>query len=323
MERYLAHNGVGSLLIPASILSDKTCSRLRTRILDTCAIRSLRLIPESSNYVDASQALCAMLFHKGHRTDKVIVNGSFTGSANLVSELSVDDILDPDTGNAIPILANNEYAIRRLMKQHPTLKSISYINNMRGELDLTLNKASITESETPYRLFRGRNISYYATIPSSPLEYVSSHFVQGSSKKKYIFMERLVCQQIVNMTKKRRIMFTLVPENIVLGNSCNFITVGSNEDGVDTFFVLGVLNSSLIDWYFKLTSSNNHINNYEIDNFPIPVTYKNKNKISNLVKAYICNNDKSILCIIDGLVSEAFGVTPSAQMGVEDLEKRV
>ena len=30
-----------------------------------------------------------------------------------------------------------------------------------------------------------------------------------------------------------------------------------------------LLNSSLLNWRFKVTSSNNHINNYEIDDLPV------------------------------------------------------
>lgn len=30
-----------------------------------------------------------------------------------------------------------------------------------------------------------------------------------------------------------------------------------------------ILNSSLLNWRFKITSTNNHINNYELDELPI------------------------------------------------------
>jgi hypothetical protein len=33
--------------------------------------------------------------------------------------------------------------------------------------------------------------------------------------------------------------------------------------------VLGFLNSSLIEWRFRITSTNNHVNNYEIGEFPL------------------------------------------------------
>jgi len=37
----------------------------------------------------------------------------------------------------------------------------------------------------------------------------------------------------------------------------------------DTSFVLGILNSKLMDWYFRKTSTNNEVNGYEIEQLPI------------------------------------------------------
>ena len=49
--------------------------------------------------------------------------------------------------------------------------------------------------------------------------------------------------------------------------------------------MLGVLNSLLLDWRFKITNSNNHISNYEIAELPIVVPNENqKIEIENLVE---------------------------------------
>ena len=97
------------------------------------------------------------------------------------------------------------------------------------------------------------------------------------------------------MKKERRIQFAPIPANVVLGNSCNFIFVQNNIYGIDSYAVLGLFNSKVINWYFKLTSSNNHVNNYEIDSFPIPVDSNQLETISALVREYIQNpNDKKL-----------------------------
>ncbi len=308
LERYLAPNGVCALLLASSILSDKTCTKLRTRILETCSLRSLRLISENNSCIDASQALCAMLFHKGQRTDRVYLDGSFSGDMGRGSYASLEDILDEATGNALLVLSDNEYRIRSLMKQHPTIRELPYIENLRGELDITANKRAIVQRETPYKLLRGRHIGYYRTIRLPEQEYVTGDFVQVTAKKRYIFENRLVCQQIVNMARKRRLSFALVPPGCVLGNSCNFISVNENPEGVDLYFLMGILNSTLMDWYFKLTSSNNHINNYEIDNFPIPVSFPRKGEIGELVRTFLESGEEGLLARIDALVYEAFGI---------------
>lgn len=308
-ERYLKPQGVCALLIPASILSDKSCSRLRRRILDTCGIRSLQVISEGSGYIDAAQALCAMLFHKGEKTQRIYIHGSIDGRSRQGSFAAIGDILDEATGDALLVLKDNEYRIRRTMKRQPTVKELPYLHNLRGELDITNNKDAITKTETPYKLLRGRHIGYYRTVALPEQEYVKESFVSATAKKKYILESRLVCQQIANMAKKRRLSFALVPGGCVLGNSCNFLAVEPNADGVDSYYLMGILNSTLMDWYFKLTSSNNHINNYEIDNFPIPVSYEGKDRIGALVKAYLSTGEEAILPQIDGLVYEAFGIS--------------
>ena len=309
LDRYLSPKGVCALLIPASILSDKTCAKLRTHIIETMGICSLRLIPEDSKYVDASQALCAMLLHKGGKTDTITIGGSIGKQEMNMTNVRLKDIISEKTGNAILVLTNNEYRIRNQMLKHPVIQDIPYIQNLRGELDLTLNKKYITAEKTPYFLYRGRNISQYKLLMNDVEEYVSEAFLQNTAKQNYIKKERLICQQIANMKKERRVSFAIAPENSVLGNSCNFISVDNNKDGIDLFFLLGVLNSSLINWYFKLTSSNNHINNYEIDMFPIPVDFKKKKELSDLVKKYLKELDENLLVEIDLLVYKAYGVT--------------
>lgn len=308
LERYLVDDGFGSLLIPASILSDKTCSSLRGRIFDTSNVHSLRLIPESSSFVDASQALCAMLFEKGKDTSNVRINGSFIGSLDSDTIASINDVLDRNMDNSVLVLNKNEYSTRKKMNSFPKIKNIPYIHNLRGELDITFGKKYITDDSSGFPLLRGRNIGYYKLNEIDKKEFVNRDFLNATAKAKYSTEKRLICQQIVNMAKKRRVSFAVAPENSILANSCNFIAVDKNEDDVDLYFLLGVLNSSFIDWYFKLSSSNNHINNYEIDEFPIPIDCKDKKLISELARKYYSSPDDSILQSIELLVGEAYGI---------------
>ena len=312
-DKYLSATGYCSLLIPASILTDKSCSKLRGFIFDCCKLQSLRLISEDSNYVDASQALCAMQLHKGDVNSVTVVSGSLNGAVQDEMQIPFEDMVDKLSGNSVLVLSQSEYRIRRLMQRHPTLKSLPYIANLRGELDLTLNKKRITSEQTPYRLLRGRNIGYYEVLETGDNDFVEEAFLEETAKKKYIPNSRLVCQQIANMAKKRRVSFALVPPNVVLGNSCNFLSIDENEDGVDEYYLLGVLNSPLIDWFFKLSSSNNHINNYEIDTFPIPIKTPLCAAISSAVKSYMQNPHDELLQKINAMVSEAYGIVETTE----------
>jgi len=303
IDKYTSASGRCSLLIPASILTDKSCGKLRKFIFGRSKLESVRLISEDSDYVDASQALCAVQLHKGMPNTNVAVSGSLNGNIQMPTLIPFKDMVDETADSSVLVLTQNEYHIRKLMQKHPTIKSLPYISNLRGELDLTLHKRHITKSETPYKLLRGRNISHYQLIETEDADFAEPEFVESTTKRKFISKTRLVCQQIANMAKKRRVSFALVPSNVVLGNSCNFLSVDPNADGVDEFFLLGVLNSPLIDWFFKLSSSNNHINNYEIDTFPIPVKSKFCRMISDAVQTYLANPEEILLLKINALVT--------------------
>ena len=323
LTRYSNSNSYCSLLIPSSILSDKSCSDLRSFMINDTAIKNIRLFPETSAYIDASQSVCSVLLKKGSKTTKLEIHGLNDGATPYDSMVNIKDVIDEKTGNSILILNRHEYDIRRQMTRHPAIKDISYIKNLRGELDITLNKQFITAHETPFKLLRGRNISYYKTTDFESTEYVLQDFYEQSAKKVYIDKPRLICQQIVNMAKARRVSFAPVPKNVILANSCNFISLLENEDGVDLYFLLGVLNSSIIDWFFKLTSSNNHINNYEIDNFPIPIGADNKEEISRLVKEYLKTENEELMPTINSMVNEAYGIIDESKTKPTNNEKGV
>ena len=69
------------------------------------------------------------------------------------------------------------------------------------------------------------------------------------------------------MAKSQRLKFVKLNGPYVLANSCNYIS--TRGDRKQLAKLLFLLNSKLLDWRFKATSTNNHINNYEIDQLPI------------------------------------------------------
>lgn len=308
IDKYAAPDAFLSLLIPASIMSDKTCEKLRTHILIDSALKSVKVISEGSGYIDAQQSLCAILICKGDKTESINIVKDFVKSPDESADVHIEDILDKNNGNSIVAINSDEYVKFKRLKQFPAVKELSFIINLRGELDLTANKQYIVDYHTGYPLLRGKNIGFYTLIDKGANEYVAKEFVELTKKSKYIRDSRIVCQQIANMHKERRVTFAYVDANEVLGNSCNFISVSNNEYGIDIYAVLGLFNSPVINWFFKLTSSNNHINNYEIDCFPVPVVAKELKTVSKLVQKYLETREASLLDEVEKLVNIAYGL---------------
>lgn len=308
LENYAAKDAYVSLLIPASILSDKTCTKLRTHILQDMNLISIKVIGEGSGYIDAQQALSAVLIHKGEKTKTVNVTKDYCKSPDETTNIQIEDILNENTGNSIFAITEEEYSELRKLREFPVVKDLKFIVNLRGELDLTTNKKYITTTNTGFKLLRGRNIEYYRLSGIEKTEFVKEEFVANIKKRDYVKMDRIICQQIANMNKERRVTFALAPSNYVLGNSCNFISVTENNYGIDIYTLLGLFNTKIINWLFKLTSSNNHINNYEIDCFPVPITSKYLKEISLIVQNYLETNDDSLIDKIEYTARKAYNL---------------
>ena len=319
IDRYANESAYVSLLIPSSIMSDKTCMKLRTHMLVDSNVISVKVISEGSKYIDARQALTAVLLHKGEKTTSIQVTKDYCNSPDSIANIAIEDILNKNTGNAILTVSEMEYSILKTLRTFPVIKELDFIANLRGELDLTANKNSIVSEDTGYHLLRGRDIGYYNLLSLESADFVLPDFVNATKKKSYIEQDRIICQQIANMNKERRVTYSYAPKNYVLGNSCNFISVSENQYGIDIFALLGLLNTRIINWLFKLTSSNNHVNNYEIDCFPIPVEAKELHSISEAVREYLKTADDNIIERIEVLAETAYGlINISGEHTLED-----
>ena len=264
MLNMLKKGGEMGVICPSTLFADISASRLRKFILAKHEVSYIKYFPEDITlFENVTQA--TSIFHLTNEGRSNIINIE-NGSKKF--NISLDDIKTIFNSNwEIPSIEKIEWNIlNKLQRIHP-LKSHSYIRNKRGELDLTLYKKYITKEKTQHRLVRGNMISNNGIIDVNH-EYVLSDFFNNKSENYLLYdkgKRRLVCQQISNMTQKVRLNFVECEITDVLGNSCNYITV--REDLINQLNVL--LNSALLNWRFKITSTNNHINNYELDELPI------------------------------------------------------
>ena len=304
--KYTVRNALVGVLIPNTILSDKTCTDIRRHLLHKNTILEITTMPEGSNVVDANQALASLVLQVKPSTSKITFYQSYP-SKDFVW-LDINSIIDPYTNDSIVDLEEKEWVILDKIRQFPRIKELDFIHNKRGELDLSIHKSYISLSETKYNLIRGRHLGF-TKLKKNPSEWVHEDFLQNTGKKMYVSQDRLVCQQIVNLKKEKRLMFSYIKKNNVVGNSCNFVCVDENSYGIDLYALLGILNSSLMNWFFKLFSSNNHVNNYEIDSFPIPVESPHLKTIGHLVRYYLEKPEDSLWRAIEKQVLFAYGLS--------------
>ncbi|AXH09874.1 hypothetical protein CP960_07300 [Malaciobacter halophilus] len=272
--RFSADESVIGVIIPSSLLSDHTSSSLRQYMINNSKIKKIYLLNESSNEFNSiTQSMCYFGLKKNDISDNVEIIDVETDSE---FKINLKNLRNIDSYSNLIKLTSNATSILNSIHKFPKIKDIDDIHNLRGELDLTLNKKYISEKVTRYPLLQGKHVKEWNI--KGDTKYVDNSFFEGkiTPKKSFIYSERIICQQISNMSSNKRLKFSKINKNYVLGNSCNFIAVKNN---IDLDYILAILNSYLMDWRFKLFSSNNHINNYELNELPINLDNKYINEI--------------------------------------------
>lgn len=260
----LQNGGEMGIICPSTLFADISASSLRKHLLSKNNVTYIKYFSEDDPLFDnVTQATCIFHLTKGESTNEINIVKS-----GKVYKISLEDVKQVFKSNwEIPSIEKVEWNILKKLLKLPLLKTQSFIRNKRGELDLSLFRDYITLEPTKLRLVRGNMLSDDC-IKDINHEYVKPEFLE---KKSSDYMshdygkKRLVCQQISNQTQKVRLRFVECQENDVLGNSCNYIAV--NKELIPKMKTL--LNSALLNWRFKVTSTNNHINNYELDELPI------------------------------------------------------
>lgn len=314
LENYTHSSSRVGAIIPITLLNDKQSELLRKRIINKYKLFKLYIIPEKNEFFpDISQSFCFFALDKSVPGDIIKINPqviSLRDFGNKGVEVKISHI--EKISEMAPIVIENEIGWQILKKLNalPKLGTLNSIYNARGELDLTLDKNFITKEKTSLPLLRGNNISEFSyTIGNY---YADEKFISKlSEKQKYVLKERIICQQISNIHLEKRLKFTKIPGNIVLGNSCNFLTFNeslfSNQVSLD--YLLGVLNSLLLNWRFKITNSNNHISNYELAELPIVVpSAAKKREVEELVCAIKEKSNKENIYKLNMKVFHLYGL---------------
>lgn len=288
--KLLKCGGALGFIIPATFLADSTAKELRRKILDECEITNLITIPEKARlFSRVTQALTIMVALKGKPSVKVkpiTWSSQWPACDETGVEIDVGDL--NKIGGRIPILRSEiEGRLLNHLMSFSTMSSgdrgIPQIKAHQGEINLTTHRMFICAEDTGIKLARGEHIgSFTLNHPSSrpdrldwikPEIYNDMTFI-GSRKIDRIQSVinstaekgRVAIARVANMDCKIRLKAAWVPEGIFLGDMTNYLDNVLISPG----FTLGLLNSGLLNWRFKLLSANNYVSASEIEALPIP-----------------------------------------------------
>jgi Alw26I/Eco31I/Esp3I family type II restriction m6 adenine DNA methyltransferase len=271
-------------------------------LLESHRLSELSLIPEDARlFVGVNQPTCIAVVGAKASPTSVVVRRRVTSPKGLRSRATLRlqpeliRTVDP-VDHRIPDCDSREIAWLAQLHEHPRLDDLAWAKNLRGELDLTVNREYIRPTRG-LPLVRGDQIERYRTdLPTEKARWVSPLFVEQAlslPKVPHVGRPRVVGRQCSYLKKARRLSFALVEEGRIVGNSCNYICIDGRPAPLPErealLYLLAILNSDWAEWRFRVTSSTNHVGNYELDALPIPEPADVK-AVSNIVdlSAHLC-----------------------------------
>jgi len=268
-------------IVPSTLICDLSARKLRESLLRSYRILGIDDFSEKAQVFEGvTQAVCVLRVDKAEPPGDVPIatHQAFSNrEAKYYSiPLALVDMVSGDS-MSIPRASKESWGILEKIHMWPRVGDQRWIVNRRGELDLTAYKQFISYEETGTKLIRGSHIGRYLvnwTCRNKECYVWRKDFICAlgqSGKLKDMESVRIAGQQICNMAQKWRLKFGLVEPGPILGNSCNYLLVrGTKDDRKYMFFLLALMNSHLLNWRFKTTSTNNHVNNGDLARLPVP-----------------------------------------------------
>jgi adenine-specific DNA-methyltransferase len=283
IERALQISRLGGsigFIVPSNILSDVSAQALRRELFLRNVVNIIDDFPEASRvFPEVTQSASILVITKGGQTKllKTGLNRTSVEDAMRKKRLKIKlERIIQIMGHSLVIPRVDAPGLAMLERMHkqPSLSSIDYLSARRGELDLTLNKEFISSKKSSSQLIRGSHITRYSLRELNRAgEFVRigpfSRTLIGSERAKHFKMNRIACQQVSNMGQRWRIKFAPIKPLEILSNSCNYLVAIHPDSQRVLDFLLGVLNSELLNWRFQISNSNNHVSIRELQSLPI------------------------------------------------------
>ena len=270
----IKEDGRVGLIMPTSLLNDQSNTKLRQFIASNFTYIEANQFPERARvFKQITQDVCIYIFTNDSTQRKLLLRTNLLQPEDLdKKQITLPHSFLSKMGK-IPLIKNKgEISILKKLNSLCTFHDKGFIKFLEGEIHLTKFSEAICAKAkiSTLPLIRGDAVRRYLFGKSSKDSFINEKIAKtlsNSPKFQDVGTKRLIYQQVVNIQKKRRLNFQLLTEKIDVANTCGYVL---NQSGYDIKFILGLLNSSILNWRYKLTSSNNHILTNELYQLPFP-----------------------------------------------------
>ncbi|PDW40347.1 type II restriction endonuclease [Helicobacter pylori] len=325
--------GLISLITQSSIMCDCSAQFTRELLLKYCQIHYfVEFNKKQKLFSNVIQGVCILEFlkdrpSKEHAFKIAINNTQIQMNQIQYEQIKQDEILKFFPLYEIPLIKSGEMEIVRKIKTDKILLRDLLEKSLQGNINTIHLKDIQDQKETNGRIYKGANCHRYF-LDTQYLFAKDNQVTQQIFEKNY-YQNIIVTQNITGTSDAYRIHANLIEvknQEMLFLDTCNLSYCKEREHAK---FLVGLLNSRLLDWLFRKTSTNNHVNLYELETLPIPqITKSNKptaDKITDCAERILKSkakdpkaNTQKLEKEIDALVYQLYHLTDEEIKIIED-----
>ena len=282
----LKNKGVHGFIVPMALLADKQARPLREFILKRNCLQKIEAFPQKDDptnrvFYEAKLSTCIYILFKQkpfsfdvriHPGKDILETSTrLTIMPSQIEEFDKENLSIPCYPNMI---AEDFKLALKLNRISNGITLGHFAPSQQGEVNLTAHSEYLTDSEKGQIVLRGAHINCYEfqeePKQGTPMYLDIQRFLDthGKNTKAFDYQYlRIGYQRGAAIDNWRRIIATVIERDNFCSDTINYIV---NPKEYNLLAVLSLLNSSLWEWRFRLTSTNNHVNSYEIDSMPMP-----------------------------------------------------
>lgn len=274
--------GALSFIVPRSLLGDLAATGIRSLLWREASIEPMDAFPKDPPecwvFPEAELAVAVfaarrtqtpgVLRVREHRC-RAIGDGPFAQVT-----LADAEMLDSRT-LPIPVAHPDDLPILHRIYSAPEIVRFKNVAPCHiGEINSDYGRPHMRGEPTGHLLVRGRHVARYRLDERASVDTATRWIDEGAyvasltePHQRPALKARIAKQAINDINDPRRIVAALCPAGRYLVDSCDYLQPAAPYANG---YVLAVLASDVAEWRFRMTSSNNNINAYEIDELPFP-----------------------------------------------------
>jgi hypothetical protein len=285
--RVLREGGRIGHIVPMALLGDEQAVGVRKLLLRDAALAAVEAFPQKDDaknrvFEDAKLSTCVFIAAKSAEDSefeaRVHPGKSIEeASPGLLMRRSAVKLYDPENQPIVACSQTDWDLAVKIMGSGRLKRLGEFATAYQGEVNETTDRGKGNISDSPSAgplILRGANISLYALREASqgePLYLRQDKFLKGkkpNAKAWHFRQSRAGFQRNSPQNNFRRLISCSIPA----GHFC-FDTISyfpENESKLPIQVLIALFNSKLLDWYFRLGSTNSKVNDYQVKILPVP-----------------------------------------------------